>query len=234
MAGAETCFETWALVPVKRFSQAKGRLASILSTAERARLAQSMLLDVLENLTTTNSLAGMAVVTADPEALAIARKFGAAAIFDPVEAGLNQAIQRGLDVLGADGRRVLVVPADIPFAEPDEFENVIALLEQTPVVLVPARYDGGTNALAMRSAELLPPQFGQESFKLHRGLARERGLGCSVLRSRGIGLDIDCPQDLERYLQSSENIGLTGSLLDELDIAERLGIKETPVPMRLF
>lgn len=230
----ETYRETWALVPVKRFSQAKSRLGNILSTSERAKLAQTMLLDVLENLRATSSLAGIAVVTADPDALAIAKTFGAAVIFDPVEAGLNQAVQRGLDVLGPYGRRVMIVPADIPFAKPQEFENVVELLDHTPIVLVPALYDGGTNALAMRSADLLQPQFGQESFRLHRELARQRRLGCSVLKSRGIGQDIDCAQDFERYLHSSENRKLTGSLLDELHIAERLGIEDAPVPVRLF
>ena len=43
---------------------------------------------------------------------------------------------------------VLIAPADIPFATPEDFEEVIALLELNPVVLSPALFDGGTDALA--------------------------------------------------------------------------------------
>ena len=226
--------ETWALVPVKRFSQAKSRLRDVLFDEERAKLAQAMLRDVLDNLRATSTVDGIAVVSADPEASAIAKTFGAATIFDAAEAGVNQAVQYGLDAFRSYERRVLVVPADIPFARPRDFENVITLLDQTPVVLVPALYDGGTNALAMRSPDLLQPQYGDESFRAHRNLARERRLGCSVLKSNGIGKDIDCPLDFGPYLISSEGLGLTGSFLDEVNIAERFGIDDAPAPVRLF
>jgi 2-phospho-L-lactate guanylyltransferase len=226
--------ETWALVPVKRFSRAKSRLGDILLPAERVRLAQAMLRDVLGNLSATGSLDGIAVVSADPEAFAIARSFGAAVIFDSAEVGINEAVQFGLDALHPYRRRVLVVPADIPFARPKEFENVIELLEHTPIVLVPALHDGGTNGLAMRAPDLLQPQFGEDSFKSHRDLARQRRLGCSVLKSDGIGKDIDCPLDFGPCLISPKNLGLTGSFLDELNIAERFGVNDAPAPLRLF
>ncbi len=48
----------WAIVPVKTFAQAKQRLASVLSAQERARLAEAMLCDVLEQLTALSQLAG--------------------------------------------------------------------------------------------------------------------------------------------------------------------------------
>lgn len=226
--------ETWALVPVKRFSQAKSRLGDILVATERAKLAQAMLCDVLGNLRDTRSLAGIAVVSADPEAFAIAKRFGAAMIFDEVETGVNAAVRRGLDAFQPYERRVLVVPADIPFARPEDFEHVIRLLDHTPIVLVPALYDGGTNALAMRLPDMLEPRFGEESFRAHRALARQRQLSCSVFKSHGIGKDIDCPIDFGPYLISSQNLGTTGSLLDELKIAERFCSDDHPVPVRLF
>jgi len=226
--------ETWALVPVKRFSQAKRRLGDVLFQEERAKLAQAMLRDVLANLRATSAVDGIAVVSGDPEAFAIAKTFGAAIIFDSAETGLNEAVQHGLDAFRPYGRRVLVVPADIPFARPKDFGNVISLLEQTPIVLVPALYDGGTNALAMRSPDLLQPQFGEDSFRVHRNLARQRQLGCSVLKSNEIGNDIDCPLDFRPYLLSSDDLGLTGSFLDEVSIAGRFGVDDAPAPVRLL
>ena len=40
----------WAVVPVKRFDQAKQRLSGVLDSAGRAALAAAMLGDVLEQL----------------------------------------------------------------------------------------------------------------------------------------------------------------------------------------
>jgi len=226
--------ETWALVPVKKFSRAKSRLAEILFGQERERLAQAMLCDVLRNLAATLSIDGIAVVSSDPEALSVARTFGAATITDPQEAGVNKAVQHGLDAFQSYARRVVIVPADIPFARPQDFANVVELLSHTPIVLVPALHDGGTNALAMRSPDLLKPQFGEESFRQHRRAARQRHLGCSVLKSDGIGRDIDCPSDFGPNLLASDDLGLTGSFLDQINIAERFGMTDAPAPMRLL
>ena len=44
---ATSISRVWAVVPVKRFSHAKERLALVLSQPERARLARAMLQDVL-------------------------------------------------------------------------------------------------------------------------------------------------------------------------------------------
>lgn len=224
--------ETWALVPVKRFSQAKTRLREVLFDEERVRLAQTMLRDVLSNLRATSTIDGIAVVSSDPEVFAIARTFEAATILDTAEAGVRQAARCGLDAFRSFDRRVLVVPADIPFATPGDFEGVIALLDQTPIVLVPALYDGGTNALAMRSPDLLQPQYGEGSFRAHCDLARERRLDCSVLRSEGIGRDIDRPPDFEPYLSSPSPLGLTGSFLAEVNIAKRFYVEDAPAPVR--
>jgi 2-phospho-L-lactate/phosphoenolpyruvate guanylyltransferase len=224
----------WGLVPVKRFSRAKRRLGDTLSDGERARLAKAMLLDVLRNLTDATTLAGVAVVTADPEVCATARSFGAATIFDPSETGVNEAVQRGLDVFVPEPRHVLVVPADIPFAEPNEFDALVELLDDNHVVIAPALSDGGTNALAMRSADLIPPQFGEDSFAMHREAARKQGLRCGVLRSAGIGRDIDRIADFGPYLTSPAGTGHTSALVKELDLAERLSAKAAPAPLRLF
>jgi 2-phospho-L-lactate/phosphoenolpyruvate guanylyltransferase len=225
---------TWGLVPVKRLSRAKRRLGDTLSGDERLRLAKAMLLDVLKNLTEATALAGIVVVTADPQVCATARSFGVATIFDPSESGVNEAVQRGLDVLLPDARRVLVVPADIPFAKPSEFDALVELLDYNPVVIAPALSDGGTNALAMRSADLIPPQFGENSFALHRAVAHERHLCCGVLRSAGIGRDIDRITDFGPYLTSTADTGCTSALIKELGLAERCGAKAAPVPSRLL
>jgi 2-phospho-L-lactate/phosphoenolpyruvate guanylyltransferase len=229
-----TRHEIWAVVPVKRLSQAKQRLRSVLSGEQRARLAQAMLCDVLENLRATHSLAGIVVVSADPAVHATARSFGASVIVDASESGINDAVQQGQDALASGDHGVLVVPADIPFAIPDDFESVLALLQHHRVVLCPALADGGTNALAMQSPDLIKPHFGEDSFVAHRTTAEQKRLSCGVFRSTRIGRDIDVASDFHPLDFIPSNFSnRTASLLRELELEDRRAFHDAPVAARI-
>jgi 2-phospho-L-lactate guanylyltransferase len=185
------------VVPVKRLSEAKQRPSDALAPGERVALAEAMLGDVLANLrAATPSVAGIIVVSADLAVHALAPAVDAKPVLDASESGINDAVRSGFDVLPADAA-VLIAPADIPFATPEDFEEVTALLELNPVALSPALFDGGTDALAMHSPNLIAPQFGEGSFERHRAVARERRLCCGVLRSDRIGRYIDVARDLD-------------------------------------
>ena len=61
----------WTLLPLKRFSAAKQRLAGVLSPSERRGLVLAMASDVLDTLTALSRAArldGIALVSAEPEA----------------------------------------------------------------------------------------------------------------------------------------------------------------------
>ena len=62
----------WAILPVKEMVEAKQRLAPLLSPEERLALMQMMLRDVLTALSAAQGLAGIALVTLDPWAQALA------------------------------------------------------------------------------------------------------------------------------------------------------------------
>ena len=65
-----------AVVPVKEITDAKQRLAAVLSAAQRRELALAMLEDVLAALAGVRELAGMLVVTVDPAASEMAARPG--------------------------------------------------------------------------------------------------------------------------------------------------------------
>jgi 2-phospho-L-lactate guanylyltransferase len=210
----------WAIVPVKSFPQAKQRLASVLSAQERARLAEAMLCDVLEQLTAVSQLEGILVVSADPSAAQIAGSFGARYIPDFSESGVNNAVARGLDAMPAAECPVAIIAADVPFATATEVADALAYLGRDPVVLAPAEADGGTNLLALSYAGLIEPSFGADSFERHREQARALNLGCSVFKARGLGHDIDRAVDLLPPAGSSGKRVRT--LLQHLNVAMRL------------
>jgi 2-phospho-L-lactate/phosphoenolpyruvate guanylyltransferase len=220
----------WAIVPVKRLGLAKQRLAPVLSRSERAELARTMLHDVLTTLCATPGLAGIIAVSGDPAVAGLATLFDARVVGDVMESGVNPAVQQGLNTLDASSA-ALVVPADVPFATAADLQSVITELGQCPMVLVPALSDGGTNTLAMRRPDLIAPSFGGDSFARHQALARDAGLGCSIVRSEGLGRDIDDPNDLLAWT-GAKSFSLTAALMAELRVADRLGVATFPVSKR--
>lgn len=186
----------WALVPVKRLDRAKSRLATLLDPRERNMLARAMLCDVFATLNRVDGLAGILVVTSDPEAASLAAGFGATVIPDPVEGGLNAAIRSGLRWLDAGrGAGAIIVPGDIPFATVAELNSVRLALNTNPVVIAPALRDGGTNILAMKPM-LLSPAYGPDSFARHLAAAHALGIQPKTLMLEGAGHDIDIAADL--------------------------------------
>jgi 2-phospho-L-lactate/phosphoenolpyruvate guanylyltransferase len=210
----------WAIVPVKTFARAKQRLALVLSAEERARLAEVMLCDVLEQLRALSQLEGILVVTADPLAAQIAGSFGARHIRDPLESGVNPAVARGLGAVPFVECPVAIIAADVPFATSTEIADALSRLEQHSVVLTPAETDGGTNLLALRRAGLIEPSFGEGSFARHREQARTLNLSCSIFRANGLGHDIDRAGDL--LPPASSGGKRVTALLEHLNVTARL------------
>ncbi len=192
----------WAVVPVKSFSSAKLRLAAMLSADERRALARAMFEDVLEVLVQSPFIAGVLVVTADPQAAAIARDAGASVLNDPPEGGLNASVRAAARVLGdAQHGGMLVVPADLPQITPADIELISLGHRRSPAVtLIAASSDGGTNALACSPPSALPISFGEDSFRRHHEAAQALGLAPRVLTLPRFARDIDRPDDLIAFL----------------------------------
>ena len=210
----------WAIVPVKSFAQAKRRLALVLSEQERAQLAEAMLCDVLEQVTTLSELEGILVVTADPYAAEIAGSSGARHVRDLFESGVNQAVAQGLDAVPSADSPVAIIAADVPFATSTEIADALSRLQTHSVVLTPAESDGGTNLLGLRRAGLIQPRFGEGSFARHRDEARTLKLDCCIFRAKGLGHDIDRARDLLPPAGSSGK--RVRALLNHLNVAARL------------
>jgi 2-phospho-L-lactate/phosphoenolpyruvate guanylyltransferase len=192
----------WAVVPVKLFGRTKRRLIPLLSSQERQALARAMLEDVLSALARAPSLAGVAVITGDAEATAMAHGAGALVIADTDNAGTTAAVTIAAQHLeGMDHEGMLVIPADVPLITPADVETLVAAHRIAPsITLVPASADGGTNALACSPLRAVPFAFGEDSFRRHREAARARGIEPVIVSLERIGHDIDRPDDVTLFL----------------------------------
>ena len=194
---------TWALVPVKDLERAKRRLAGALDPAARRGLSLAMLADVLDALDATPGLDGAAVVSRDADVTALARRRGLRVIPE-AGTGLNAAVAQAANALSAEGcARLLVMPADLPLADPEEIAQILAALPEAPgLTLVPDRHGVGTNGFLCSPPNAIAPSFGAGSFARHLEAARDAGIPATVLRLPGLGLDIDTPEDLRAFKET--------------------------------
>lgn len=195
-----------AIVPVKPLAEGKSRLAGVLDDEERVALSRRLLERALLKLTRARGIASIVVVSRDEPVLKIARKYGAFGILETmpndIPAGLNEALEQARRVCLANGARaVLVMPADLPRLRVRDVENLIALGEPAPrVVIAPAARDGGTNALLLNPANAIPFHFGENSFAGHRAAAATNNIPIQLYTSDTVAFDLDVPEDLTSKL----------------------------------
>ena len=189
------------LVPVKNLSAAKQRLASVLDQRSRTELAQAMLHDVLSTLHEWRRRPAVALVTSDPFALDLARRYDFEVIPDSENSGETDAIAMATRIcVERKVESTLVIPGDIPLIQAEELDEVMSHAPSEGSVLVPAADGRGTNAAFRRPANLFPLRFGNDSFKPHHAAAQATGKPCVVLHLPGIAVDVDNPSDLQQLL----------------------------------
>ena len=188
-----------AIVPIKG-RDGKSRLDGVLSAAERTRLVEAMLADVLAACERAESIASILVVTPDPE---VAPK-GLEVLVDE-GTGHAAALARALADERIDGG-ALVVMADCPLVRPESLDRLAE--EAEPLALAPAS-DGGINALALRSRIPFEPGFGlPDAVAVTIARAQAAGIAAAVVEDPALAFDVDHPPDvwkLREYEQGSRS-----------------------------
>ena len=217
--------DIWAVVPIKELEGAKQRLAPLLSPTQRRDLIEVMMGEVLQAVVEARSLAGVMVVTLDPQATAVARRLGARVVTDGAREGHTGSVTAGLRLLSREGRGgMITLPADIPAVTSQEIDLVVAAHLPAPAFTIsPAHDDLGSNAVICSPPDAVPLRFGDNSFFPHLDAARTRGIEPTVSRQPGIAMDIDHPVDLASFLRLPQSAGArTRKLLEEIGVPKLL------------
>lgn len=183
--------DTAALIPVKSFRAAKGRLAGWLSPDERRDLARWMAERVVE------AARPMPVFVAcdDDEVASWATALGADVLWGP-GLGLNGAVDHGVDTIRGKGAdHVLISHGDLPL--PGHLGDVP---RRDQVVIVPDRRRDGTNVLSRPADVELPASYGAASFARHLAAALEAGVPVSVRIDPELAIDVDTVDDCRHPL----------------------------------
>ena len=193
---------THAIVPLNVLNKSKARLSPMLSPAEREQLTAAMLRDVLSALRKAKRIHSVTVVSADTSARRMCGLYGADFLWEGKRRGLNRGVRfavRNAQRKGASS--VLVIHSDLPLLKRLEVDLFLKQSQGYSVALTPSKDRDGTNALFMSPPDVIRPDFGRDSFQRHLSLAKKENVRAKVLKSRGIGFDIDMPRDLVELMR---------------------------------
>jgi 2-phospho-L-lactate guanylyltransferase len=186
-----------AVLPVKRFAEAKRRLATGIEGDRRRQLVAAMLADVLEAVAAARMVERTIVVSDEPGAARAAAEVGAELIPDTPAAGHSEATLAGIEhAVGLGAGCVVLLPGDCPLLDPRELDRILTGVPATYAGIVPDRHGTGTNALVLAPPGSIRPAFGEGSCARHVAAAREAGIPYGVEELPSLGLDLDTPADI--------------------------------------
>lgn len=186
-----------AVIPVKRFRDAKQRLSPGIEAGRRRALAAAMLEDVLAAVAEARVVERALVVTGDPIAQEIAAANSVKVLPDPEDRGHVAAALAGVALAEAEGATcVALLPGDCPLLDPRELERLLTGIPGQYVAVVPDRHGTGTNALVLSPPDAIQPAFGEGSRDRHVAAAREAGIPFAIEELDSLALDLDTPADI--------------------------------------
>ena len=180
-----------AVVPVKPLALAKSRLA--LPADQRRALALAFALDTISALSGSPLVAGVLVVTADPDVKRSVREWPVRLAFEG-GTGMQSAVRAGCRAAASwrPGAGVAVVPADLPCLLGDDVTHVLMCARSSDAAFVPDRAGTGTTMLVCTQGTTVVAQYGPRSAAKHRALGL-RSLDDAPARARH---DVDTLDDL--------------------------------------
>lgn len=165
-----------------------------------------MLEEILHTLTISPLIDKIIVVTKDPRALEISKKFNVISITDTEETGVNNAVSLADDYLIKNKFDASVVfPQDIPYMKTQDIEFILKFKADTNfVIVVPSRRFDGTNALVRMPIDLMKTHYDEDSYKIHMSTAKEITREVSLVFAKRIMWDVDNLEDLQFLLGQNE------------------------------
>ena len=210
-----------AIIPIKPLRRGKSRLSSVLSEDKREGLNKYLLSYTLQCLKNIREIDHILVISYDPSALSLARKFGARTVLENRNTNINRALRKATIAAKAiNSSKILIVPADLPLITKDDILAVIKNSGNPPeIVIVPDRKMSGTNVLLVNPIGAIKYDFGEWSFRKHIEQAERKKINIKICKRKNLSFDLDLPEDLE-FLKTSmiNNDDFVNQIIQEVKI----------------
>ena len=136
------------IIPVKKFSDSKNRLSSVLTLEEKKELVRCMLFDVCDVLIKSSYLNGIAIVTSENEILQYENYDKIIHLRESHNTGVNNAVEIGNQYFMKEGfDATIVIPGDIPLIDNQVLDKLFGQVKKNQVIITPSRREDGTNLL---------------------------------------------------------------------------------------
>ncbi len=189
----------WALVPVKARKDCKTRLAKALAPDQRLALVRAVLRHVLDILGKVERIDHIALVSPERDTVP-----GFIEVLPERGHDLNSSLTRAMTEARSRGAtRVLILHSDLPDIRGDDVEALLDGADEHGLAIAPDDRGTGTNGLCLPADLSLPLQFGKGSFHSHVESARRAGYNPAIVRTGGLGFDLDNSADLDYYQTQS-------------------------------
>jgi 2-phospho-L-lactate guanylyltransferase len=164
----------------KRASLSEALLKRVTHALEKSRIEKTILVS-----SDKHELEGYLQKTAKVVAISESKHHG----------GVNCAMMDGLALVPKDSPTILL-PSDLPLITEDAINDVLNLLQNHDLVIVPSRRKDGTNLLGFNSSKTIPLHYDNDSYPNHLLEARSHGLEFVTVEREELSFDIDDQNDL--------------------------------------
>lgn len=189
------------LIPMKPLSDSKTRLRAALSDDRRRLLSLAMLLHVLETVSQTGR--GQLFVLGGDDAVRQACGRANCTFVPDASSDLNGCLASSFEAARMAGiEAAIFLPADLPLLSRDDVLTFFAEGTGQRMGIAPDRHSAGTNGLAVRGTLPIVPSMGAGSFQRHLVQFASAGSPYEIFRTRGLGFDVDTPDDLDFLLRA--------------------------------
>ena len=190
----------WAVVPVKRLSETKSRLQSVLSPAERAALTIGLFRNLLTEIQKVDAIEQTVVISRDQTILEMASTFKTVSTQENETDDLNQSLQVGVRCaksLGAS--HTFILPSDLPLVTKADLTRFLAYATENQLLICSDKAMRGTNAICLPTNLPYHFQYGPNSLAQHMAEACRMGLKPRLIINRNIQFDLDTIRDWQLY-----------------------------------
>jgi 2-phospho-L-lactate guanylyltransferase len=198
--------KTFAIVPVKKFENAKTRLSPMLSIDERIHLSSLMLDDTLSVLAGVQMLQELVVVSGDRRVEEVVARHGAKFLREEKESGVNSAVTLADSYCAEQGAdATVVIPQDLPLLDAVDVTMACDLAENEDrcIVICPSlRYDG-TNFLLRKPPSVVETYYDSDSYEMHIKAAGKLGIPVKLFFSKKLMLDVDTSEDARQVAKEA-------------------------------
>ncbi|MDQ4072846.1 MAG: 2-phospho-L-lactate guanylyltransferase [Thermoproteota archaeon] len=218
--------KTAIIIPIKRISNSKSRLSTLLDNQERIKLTELLISDLIEK---TRRIENSQSIIVCSEKITQLDKYKDIIILREGNSnGVNNAIRiadrfidDGNDDEGGKGfSESLIIPIDLPLLSVSTLNEIIKYSRKFSkfVGIVPSKRFDGTNILLRKPCSIINTFYDNNSYYNHVKTAKEKGLKTEIFDFENLMLDIDTLDDITAAIEKYEKQRLKDILPESSEI----------------